>query len=132
MVSLNKNRNMINRRQITNSKRSSYAHCKRIEGDVPVLNNLALTPAQMYAMSLQGKPISANPLPEEFFVDGYPGEAESIPEIPLDERRGIDINDIWSAQKDFEKKVSKFRRHKKNSSSSSENVGNVDSNNLNI
>lgn len=123
---------MINRRKIGNSKRGRYAHCLHQADDVPVINNLALTPAQMYAMSLQGKPISANPLPEEFFVDGYSGEAEDIPVIPLDERRGIDVNDVWLAQKDFETKLTKYRRHKKttkNSSSSSEiqNVGNLNS-----
>lgn len=124
---------MINRRKSDTSKRTRYACCCHHQDDVPVINNLALTPAQMYAMSLQGKPIAANLLPEEFFVDGYPGEVEDIPAIPLDERRGIDVNDVWLAQKDFETKLTKFRKHKrsKNSSSSFENQ-NQNNGNLNI
>jgi len=76
------------------------ASCLRTESDIPVQNGLALTPAQIQSMTLQGVPIST-PLAMSF-RDGY-DKLDFEPSI--DARRGVDLNDVWEAEQDAKSKL---------------------------
>lgn len=79
---------------------------------IKVQSGLTLTPAQMYGMMLQGKPISSFQIPEEHFDDGVIDEAENIV-LPMEEQRSIDVNDLWQFQKDLEQKSINYRTYRK-------------------
>lgn len=81
--------------------------CKRLENEDKVLDGQSITPAQMYSMAQQGKPISAHQLPAEYFDDGQPYQTD---EIPIDRQRGIDVIDCWEASKDSQNKLNEFKK----------------------
>ncbi len=95
-----------------NRPRTRFAHANYSKDSIKVQSHLTLTPAQMYGMALQGKPISSFQLPESDFDPGVIDEAENI-SVPLEEMRGVDVNDLWQNQKDIETKF-KIYRNKKN------------------
>lgn len=80
--------------------------CKRLETEDKVLDNQALTPAKMYALAQQGKPISAQQMPSEYFDDG---QAYQTYDIPVDRQRGIDVIQCWEASKDSQNKLNTFK-----------------------
>lgn len=83
------------------------SYCKRLEHEEKVQDGQSVTPAQMYAMAQQGKPISAQQLPNEYFDDGDPYQTY---EIPIDRQRGIDVIDCWNASKDSESRFNEFKK----------------------
>lgn len=101
---------MFNRYQ-NNRPRRRFAHANYSKDSIKVQSHLTLTPAQMYGMALQGKPISTFQLPESEFDNGVIDEAENIL-VPLEEMRGIDVNDLWQNQKDIETKFKDYRNKK--------------------
>lgn len=76
--------------------------------ETKVRSGLSPTPAQMWDLMKQGKPISSFELDPKLFNDGDPYQTY---DIPLDQQRGIDINDMWNAQQDGKRKFSQFREH---------------------
>lgn len=92
-------------------KRTRFARADYDKDSLKVQSHLTLTPAQMYGMALQGKPISSFQLPEENFDLGVADEAENI-HVPREEKRGVDVNDLWQESQDIETNFKKFRRHK--------------------
>ncbi len=101
---------MFNRYQ-NNRPRTRFAHANYSKDSIKVQSHLTLTPAQMYGMALQGKPISSFQLPESEFDNGVIDEAENIV-VPLEEMRGVDVNDLWQNQKDIETKFKNYRYKK--------------------
>lgn len=77
-----------------------------MEGDIPVKEGMSLTPYQMLTMNLQGIPITANMLPDDMFDDG---SSEPADRFTLDQRRGLDINDLWQQNMSFKSKWKKFK-----------------------
>lgn len=69
--------------------------CHRTKDDLPVQDGLALTPAMIAELTAQGVPIS-EPQAMQFF-DGYK-RGDFNPGII--NRRGVDIADVWNAEKD--------------------------------
>lgn len=102
---------MINRYNNKRSNRERFARCNYVRGSIIVENNVTLSPAQMYGLALQGKPISSFHLPDENFDDGIKAEADEI-HVPAHEMRGVDVNDLYQQYKEFHQKV-KYGRNKK-------------------
>ena len=80
--------------------------CKRLEQEEKVLDNQAITPAQMYSMAQQGKPISAQQMPADYFDDGNPYQTY---ELPVDRQRGIDVIQCWEASKDSQNNLNTYK-----------------------
>lgn len=93
------------------TKKRRFAVCNNSLDTIKVQSNLTLTPAQMYGFALQGKPISTFQLPAENFDDGLSAEATDI-EVPLEEKRGIDVNDLYQNFKDVGTKFKSYRSKK--------------------
>lgn len=74
---------------------------RRSPDDAPVQSGLAITPADMLIASQNGIPISAQ-LQSASFQDG---EANPSMDLPLDLQRGVDMNQLWEAQKGIHRKV---------------------------
>lgn len=62
----------------------------------------------------QGRPISG-PNIEAMYYDGSPDASFNL---PLDQQRGVDINDMWNAVQDGKRKMSKAGVRKVDSSNS--------------
>ena len=98
------------------NKPTRFANCQVGINENKVQSGLALTPSQMYTLAQQGKPISANILPDDNFDDGQP---HCTYELPLDQQRGIDVTDMWNASKIYLKnsttsktKITKMAKNK--------------------
>lgn len=63
---------------------------------VPVQDNLAISPSQMNEMTKAGIPISSQMLDSSNFDDGVLGI--SVPDVPIEYRRGVTISDIYDYQ----------------------------------
>ena len=74
---------------------------KESEHDIPVVPNLAITPAQMLKLQEQGIPISSQQLNKEY----YDGDTRVSWDIPLDRQRGVSVNDMWNHQQDVREKL---------------------------
>lgn len=74
---------------------------KRVEDDKPVQNGLALTPAQMADMAERGIPISTSNAQLAY------DESDRVAsfDLPVEDRRGVDIADVWVSQMDARKRV---------------------------
>ena len=82
-----------------------FAICKYQAHETKVEKGLSTTPAQMWDLASQGKPIGSYMLSDDLFYDGDPYQTY---DVPLDRQRGIDINDMWNAQENLKKKFHKF------------------------
>lgn len=86
------------------SSRLSYPRTcsvSRDENDKPVVNGLALTPAQMAELAERGIPIStANA--QLAYEDG---DRSSSMDVQIEDRRGVDMADVWNAQQDARNRV---------------------------
>lgn len=71
------------------------------EHEPQVLSNLAVTPADMENMTVQGKAIASAQLEPYAY---YP-PLTAADGLPLDFRRGVDINTAWEASQDAKSKV---------------------------
>lgn len=94
------------------TKKRRFAKCFYDRESKKVQPGLSLTPTQIYAMALQGRPISNFALPDNNFDDGLQEMAEYI-RVPLDEKRSIDLNDLFQNQKELETKFKNFRKSQK-------------------
>jgi hypothetical protein len=82
--------------------RVRVAICTRTKQDLPVQNDLALTPAKVLEMAEKGIPVSAQASVDNF----YDGEQNvSWDALSLDEQRGVDIVDMWNAEKDIKGRI---------------------------
>lgn len=86
--------------------RHPLATCKRRTGEKPVQNGLALTPSDILRMAEQGIPASSANNPN--LIDG---STENNWEVPLEERRGIDMADLWNERQNIKRKF--MDAHKK-------------------
>lgn len=80
-----------------------FASAKRQSHEPVVGSNLAYDLSDLDYLRRQGKPISpAN-------VEGmyYDGETNVSADLPLDRMRGVDINDMWNAAQDAQKRLTK-------------------------
>lgn len=68
-------------------------------GAVPVKQNQALTPAQIGEYTAKGIAVSSSQ--NLVFDDGVPNPGP----LPLEQRRGIDVADVWNASKTSSKKL---------------------------
>lgn len=68
---------------------------------IPTQENLAITPARMAEMVDNGIPVSSNVLSGNY-DDGVPSPAW---DIPIDRKRGVDVAEVWNAQKDARKTI---------------------------
>ena len=81
-------------------KKVILARCKRRPTETDVRSGLSVTPAQVLKMAEQGIPISAQM--NTALSDGHTGSDFNI---PLEERRGIDMADIWQQEMTSRKKL---------------------------
>lgn len=89
-----------------------FASCKCELHESKVSSGLALTPAQMWDMAQQGKPISTSMLPDEYFDDGDP---YATYDVDLDRKRGIDVVELWEAEKTAKNKFRQFESKERSS-----------------
>lgn len=81
------------------------AHCGTFEEyECPVQNGLAMTASQMYQMAAQGTPISSQQLGNTY----SDGSNKVTFDVPLDQKRGVDIGDIWEAAQTSKKRIKKY------------------------
>lgn len=64
------------------------------------VNGLAVTPSDMHRMVDRGIPVS--PANDALFFDGTPNVTF---DLPIEDARGVDVNDIWNAQQDSRRKL---------------------------
>lgn len=71
----------------------------------PVIPNQAVTPSQMVELARQGIPISTQ-------MTAYADTSSVNPswEVPLENRRRVDANDLYEAQQDAREKVKKAHK----------------------
>lgn len=79
--------------------RRKFAVCKRKIGEVVVQNGLAVTPSQVLKMAEQGIPASAQM--NSRMIDGHTGSDWNV---PLEERRGVDIAQMWQESQNIRSK----------------------------
>lgn len=72
-----------------------YCVIKRSASDVPVINGLCYTPAQLFEKSRLGIPIASHQVPDDHFIEGT---TDNSPVVDIQYRRGIDINDLWNEE----------------------------------
>lgn len=65
-----------------------------------IVNGLAVTPSDMHRMVERGIPVS--PSNDALFFDGTPNVTF---DLPIEDARGVDVNDIWNAQQDSRRKI---------------------------
>lgn len=70
-----------------------------VEGAVIVKQNQALTPAQIADYTAKGIAVSSSQ--NLVFDEGVPNPGP----LPLEQRRGIDVADVWNASKTSSKKL---------------------------
>lgn len=90
-------RELINRKNGTVVSRSYSPTDSPFESTV---NGLAVTPADMHRMVDRGIPVS--PSNDALFFDGTPNVTF---DLPIEDARGVDVNDIWNAQQDARRKI---------------------------
>lgn len=86
-------------KNIRRSKKSRVAHIVD-DGFEKVVPGLSVSPSQMALMAEKGIPITAQL--SDAFVDGVSNPPF---DIPIEDRRGIDVNAVWNAQKDARKRI---------------------------
>lgn len=82
-----------------------------VEGDVPVKQNQALTPAQIGEYTAKGIAVSSSQ--NLVFDEGVPNPGP----VPFEQRRGIDVADVWNASKTASKKLKSVMKSAKSSDS---------------
>lgn len=86
--------------------RRKFAHCKRQRGESIVQNGLAVTPSDVLRMAERGIPASAQMNTQ--MIDGHTGSDWNV---PLEERRGVDIAQMWQESQNVR---TKFRKAHEN------------------
>lgn len=80
-----------------------FAHAKRKEYEKAVQGGLSLTPSEMMAMAMDGKPIAAGLQTQGTFDNTPQGDFY----VPLEHTRGIEITDLYEARMDGKAKLRK-------------------------
>lgn len=83
--------------------RLNFCHAVRKFGEQIVQNGLAITPADVLRSAEAGVPV-ASMMNSSNFSDGHTG---SDFDIPLNDRRGIDIGHLWQEQMNAREKFRK-------------------------
>lgn len=83
-----------------------------VDGAVPVKQNQALTPSQIADYTAKGIAVSSSQ--NLVFDEGVPNPGP----VPLEQRRGIDVADVWNASKIASKKLKSAIKSAKSSDSS--------------
>lgn len=83
-----------------------FAHARRREYERAVQGGLSLTPAEMMEMAKKGQPIAAGAPLQETFDNTPQGDFY----VPMETRRGIDINDLFGAQMESKSKLRKLKQ----------------------
>lgn len=89
-------------RELKNRKNGTIVSHSYSPSDSPfesTVNGLAVTPSDMHRMVERGIPIS--PTNDALFFDGTPNVTF---DLPVEDARGVDVNDIWNAQQDSRRK----------------------------
>lgn len=85
--------------------RTVFWHPVRDEHYEPVKPNLSVSPADMERMTAQGKSISTSSLENFIYFNG-----DQLDGLPLDLKRGQDMNTIWEASQAAKSKVRALAR----------------------
>lgn len=91
---------------LSRGKSNVAATIVRRDDETIVENGLSTTPAQMRQLTEQGIPVSGDAL-GLMFDDGV----KDNPQLPLAERRGIELADLWNAQKSARSKLRDLNNH---------------------
>lgn len=83
------------------NRRDRFAMAIRHDGETEVLNNLAMTPAQMFDMAQRGLPITTRNLGVTY-DQGY-SNLDFVP--PAEHRRGVDLADLYELRRDTQRKL---------------------------
>ena len=81
-----------------------FSRPRRRESEPVVQNDLSYTPSQMMEMAEKGIAVSNQSIAAENFFDGVP-VSQSTFELPLEQRRGVDVADCWQAETSIKKKA---------------------------
>lgn len=73
-----------------------FAKTRLLEYEEPVNPHLAYDLSQLDELRKQGKPISQSNVESLY----YDGDVNVSFDLPLDQQRGVDINDMWTADRD--------------------------------
>lgn len=90
MFTYDKNRKTVN---------CPFNNYRPINSDLTVRNGLAVTPSQMADMTRRGISISTANL------DFLEGSLNPSSEVPVEQARGVDVNDVWQASQTAKKKL---------------------------
>ena len=82
-----------------------FSTCKSREDELQTQPNLSYTTGEMFDMWKKGVPINNEHAATKFFD----GSKDCTFDIPLTDRRGVDVSDVWEAQQAAR---SKFRSYK--------------------
>lgn len=82
------------------------ARLLRREDEMIVENHLATTPAEMKELAKQGIPVSGDSV-GLMYDDGV----KDNPSLSLSERRGVELADLWNAQKNARNKLKDLNNH---------------------
>lgn len=82
-----------------------FASGVRLSSDQPVKPHLAMDVSDVAKMVQMGKPIKTSVNDNMF----YDGDNDKSFDVPLERRRGLDINDVYQMEQDSKKKVSKSK-----------------------
>ena len=81
-------------------KNNKFASCKRKVSETAVRNGLAVTPSQVLKMAEAGLPVSAQL--QYQMVEGHTGSDWNL---GIEERRGIDMAQVWQESKSARKRL---------------------------
>lgn len=81
-----------------NRKYLTFGNVCTIPNELPIVvqPNLAITPSRMAELVDEGIPVSSS-LMSGFFNDGVENPSW---DLPIDQRRGVDVAEVWNAQRD--------------------------------
>lgn len=95
----------MNRLAIKHKKQCLCSIVRSVD-ELPVQDNLSVSPATMYNMTKQGIPITTQNQPDNLFDDG---DNKNSFFIPVDRKRGVDIVSLWETEQTIKKKTRKAR-----------------------
>lgn len=82
------------------NKKPIFATCKRKKGELAVKAGLAYTSAEMFDLWKQGVPISNENMGTPTFETD-----KTVWNIPIERQRGVDIADVWQADKTAKRRL---------------------------
>lgn len=86
-------------------KKQIFSRCRRKNYEPKVKSGLAVTPSQVLKMAEQGLPVSA-----QLQYNQLEGHSGSDWNIPIEERRGIDVGQVWQESMSAKKRLVKGAR----------------------